>query len=130
MHFQVPSGANSDNCVTIGLDRNNASNPAAITSRGFGIGQYTLFHHPPTPDEVAGVIADPAKNVQQASRGCEASLTMMLMAQRRRPKRTTGLRRLGRGLCAFANTSQATAVTWRIAPIAWPTQLCSTLLPG
>jgi len=69
MHFQVPSGANSDNCVTIGLDRNNASNPAAITSRGFGIGQYTLFHHPPTPDEVAGVIADPAKNVQQAVSG-------------------------------------------------------------
>jgi hypothetical protein len=66
MHFQVPSGANSDNCVTIGLDRNDKANPAAITSRGFGIGQYTLFHHPPTADEVAGVIADPKKNVQQA----------------------------------------------------------------
>ena len=36
MHFQVPSGANSDNCVTIGLDRNNASNPAAITSLNAG----------------------------------------------------------------------------------------------
>ena len=57
---------NSDNCVTIGLDRNNSANPAAITSRGFGIGQYTLFHHPPTADEVAGVIADPVENVQQA----------------------------------------------------------------
>jgi hypothetical protein len=66
MHFQVPSAANSDNCVTIGLDRNNSANPAAITSRGFGIGQYTLFHHPPTADEVAGVIADPAQNVRQA----------------------------------------------------------------
>jgi peptidoglycan hydrolase-like protein with peptidoglycan-binding domain len=66
MHFQVPGGANSDNYVTIGLDRNNAANPAAITSRGYGIGQYTLFHHPPTADEVAQVIKDPAKNVQQA----------------------------------------------------------------
>lgn len=65
MHYQVPGGANIDNCVTIGLDRNNKAVPAAITSRGFGIGQYTLFHHPPTADEVAGVIADPAKNVQQ-----------------------------------------------------------------
>jgi peptidoglycan hydrolase-like protein with peptidoglycan-binding domain len=66
MHFQVPGGANSDNCVTIGLDRNNKAMPAAITSRGFGIGQYTLFHHPPTPAEVASVIADPVKNVEQA----------------------------------------------------------------
>ena len=65
MHFQVPSGANSDNSVTVGLDRNNSGAPAAITSRGFGIGQYTLFHHPPTSDEVGGVIADPVKNVQQ-----------------------------------------------------------------
>jgi hypothetical protein len=52
--------------VTVGLDRNNSANPAAITSRGFGIGQYTLFHHPPTADEFAGVIADPVENVQQA----------------------------------------------------------------
>ncbi|MGD0831138.1 MAG: peptidoglycan-binding domain-containing protein [Terracidiphilus sp.] len=66
MHYQVPSGSNSDNSVTIGLDRNNSTAPVAITSRGFGIGQYTLFHHPPTADEVAGVIADPVKNVQQA----------------------------------------------------------------
>ena len=66
MHFQVPSGANSDNCVTVGLDRNNKAYPAAVTSRGYGIGQYTLFHHPPTADEVAGAIADPVKNVQQA----------------------------------------------------------------
>jgi peptidoglycan hydrolase-like protein with peptidoglycan-binding domain len=66
MHFQVPHAANGDNWVTIGLDRNNSANPSAITSRGFGIGQYTLFHHPPTPDEVAEVITDPVKNVQQA----------------------------------------------------------------
>jgi peptidoglycan hydrolase-like protein with peptidoglycan-binding domain len=66
MHFQVPGAANSDNFVTIGLDRNDPANPAAITSRGFGIGQYTLFHHPPTADEAAGVIADPVENVQQA----------------------------------------------------------------
>lgn len=66
MHYQVPGESNSDNSVTVGLDRNDSGAPAAITSRGFGIGQYTLFHHPPTADEVAGVIADPVKNVQQA----------------------------------------------------------------
>lgn len=64
MHFQAAS--NGDTFVTIGLDRNNSDNPAAITSRGFGIGQYTLFHHPPTSDEVAAVITDPVKNVARA----------------------------------------------------------------
>lgn len=65
MHFQVPRGSNSDNYVTVGLDRNNAGTPAAISSRGYGIGQYTLFHHPPTAAEVAGAIADPVQNVQK-----------------------------------------------------------------
>lgn len=66
-HFQVPNGANVDSFVTIGLDRNNPADAAAITSRGYGIGQFTLFHHPPTPEEVAGVILDPVKNVTRAT---------------------------------------------------------------
>src|SRR5271170_4913881 len=65
-HFQVPTATNRDHYVTIGQDRNNAANPAVVTSRGFGIGQYTLFHHPPTLAEAATFIADPVKNVSQA----------------------------------------------------------------
>jgi len=65
MHYQVPGGANADSFVTVGLDRNSAANPVAITSRGFGIGQYTLFHHPPTAAEVAGAITDPVQNVSK-----------------------------------------------------------------
>jgi hypothetical protein len=65
MHYQVPGGANVDSFVTVGLDRNDGANPIAITSRGFGIGQSTLFHHPPTAAEVAGVITDPVQNVNQ-----------------------------------------------------------------
>jgi peptidoglycan hydrolase-like protein with peptidoglycan-binding domain len=64
-HFQVPSGSNLDNFVTVGCDTNDKANPARITSRGFGIGQYTLFHHPPTPDEVSRFISDPVGNVKQ-----------------------------------------------------------------
>jgi hypothetical protein len=64
-HFQVPSGSNLDNFVTVGCDTNDKANPARITSRGFGIGQFTLFHHPPTPDEVSSFIADPVGNVKQ-----------------------------------------------------------------
>jgi hypothetical protein len=64
-HFQVPFGSNLDNFVTVGCDTNDKANPARITSRGFGIGQYTLFHHPPTADEVSRFISDPVGNVKQ-----------------------------------------------------------------
>lgn len=65
-HYNVPRGSDEDNFVTVGLDRNNRSNSDQITSRGYGIGQYTLFHHPPRPEEVAELIVDPVKNVQKA----------------------------------------------------------------
>jgi len=62
-HFQVPGSSNVDNFVTVGLDHNNQQTPAAITSRGYGIGQVTLFHHPPTATEVATIIGDPVANI-------------------------------------------------------------------
>lgn len=65
MHFQVPRGSNIDCHVTVGLDRNNAAAPSAVSSRGYGIGQYTLFHHPPTAQEMTGAITDPVQNVQK-----------------------------------------------------------------
>jgi hypothetical protein len=65
-HFQVPPAAGGDSFVTVGLDRNNPASSAAITSRGYGIGQFTLFHHPPTAAEMAGVITNPVQNVGQA----------------------------------------------------------------
>lgn len=37
-----------------------------ITSRGYGIGQYTLFHHPPRSDEVQGIMLDPVLNLERA----------------------------------------------------------------
>lgn len=64
-HYRVPNGSSRDNFVTVGLDLNNAITPLAISSRGFGIGQFTLFHHPPTASEVSNFIVDPVKNVSQ-----------------------------------------------------------------
>ena len=63
-HYVVPHGADQDAFVTVGLDRNNAQQPDEITSRGYGLGQHTLFHHPPTAAEVRDVIRDPVNNVQ------------------------------------------------------------------
>ena len=69
-HFRVPAGNNEDNFVVVGLDRNKTKEglPEFITSRGYGIGQYTIFHHPPRADEVSDFIVDPVRNVGKAFR--------------------------------------------------------------
>jgi hypothetical protein len=76
-HFSEPTSANEDNFVVVGMDRNAAGGPA-ITSRGYGVGQYTLFHHPPTPDEVRDVILDPCANVKKAIRELAAKFAGFL----------------------------------------------------
>jgi hypothetical protein len=67
-HFREPSGADQDNFIVVGMDRNaqGDARPYAITSRGYGAGQYTLFHHPPTADEVQQIMLDATKNVLMA----------------------------------------------------------------
>jgi len=65
-HYHVPGTNDDDRCVTVGLDRNAQGNADAITSRGFGVGQFTLFHHPPRPEELTDYIIDPVRNVQHA----------------------------------------------------------------
>lgn len=66
LHYQVPHGDNQDDFVTVGLD--GAVGSFVIPSRGYGIGQYTLFHHPPKPDEVGQFIVDPVGNVGFAAK--------------------------------------------------------------
>jgi peptidoglycan hydrolase-like protein with peptidoglycan-binding domain len=63
-HYQIPTTGSADAFVTVGLDRNNPASPDEITSRGYGLGQYTLFHHPPAPAEMRDLVQDPVNNVQ------------------------------------------------------------------
>jgi Putative peptidoglycan binding domain len=65
-HFVVPQGEDEDNFVLVGLDHANDAPPSQITSRGYGIGQYTLFHHPPSADEVRQYILDPVGSAGNA----------------------------------------------------------------
>jgi len=64
-HYSEPTATNADSFVVVGLDRNAPGSPA-VTSRGYGIGQYTLFHHPPSPQEMDDFVLDPRANVQKA----------------------------------------------------------------
>jgi len=68
LHFQIPTADNPDDYIVVGLDRNDPRRPDRITSRGYGIGQFTLFHHPPIPEEVVSIMLDPVKNVDAAIR--------------------------------------------------------------
>jgi hypothetical protein len=63
--FCEPTAHDSDNFVMLGLDA-RPETPCTVTSRGYGIGQYTLFHHPPRSEEIASFIEDPLRNVEQA----------------------------------------------------------------
>ena len=65
-HFRVPFGANSDNFVTLGLDTKFQDEQNRVTSRGYGLGQFTIFHHPPRRNEVSEFIEDPVRNVAKA----------------------------------------------------------------
>lgn len=66
LHFRVPAPGDADDFIVLGLDRNDRAHPDRITSRGYGVGQFTLFHHPARPEEVEAVMLDPARNVEQA----------------------------------------------------------------
>ncbi len=64
-HYNEPSKNDEDTYIVVGLDT-NAGEKHIITSRGFGAGQYTLFHHPPRQKEVEDIMLDIGKNVQKA----------------------------------------------------------------
>jgi len=65
-HYAVPQARqDSDSFVTLGLDH-NAGSADQVTSRGYGLGQYTIFHHPPRAEEVVDFILDPITNVRKA----------------------------------------------------------------
>lgn len=64
-HYHEPRGTDEDNFINIGLDI-NAGKKYIITSRGYGAGQYTLFHHPPRQEEINDFMLDVEKNLQKA----------------------------------------------------------------
>lgn len=66
-HYNEPSRNDEDTYIVIGLDT-NASEKHIITSRGYGAGQYTLFHHPPQMEEVQDFMLHVEKNLRKAIR--------------------------------------------------------------
>ncbi len=65
-HFHEPRPGDEDTFVVVGLDR-NADETHIVTSRGYGVGQFTLFHHPPRAEEVEEIMIDVGRNLQKAA---------------------------------------------------------------
>jgi peptidoglycan hydrolase-like protein with peptidoglycan-binding domain len=83
-HYHEPCTADDDTFIVVGLDRNSSGSAKgyAVTSRGYGAGQYTLFHHPPTAAEVQEVMLDPANNVLMAISELREKFDHFVMAGR------------------------------------------------
>ncbi len=64
-HYHEPGPGDEDTFITTGFDTNAGEN-YIIKSRGYGAGQYTLFHHPPRAEEVGDFMLDVGRNVQKA----------------------------------------------------------------
>ena len=64
-HYNEPSRNDEDTYIVVGLDT-HASEKHIVTSRGYGAGQYTLFHHPPHQAEVKDFMLDVEKNLRKA----------------------------------------------------------------
>ena len=65
-HFHEPGAGDEDMFIVVGLDSNDPAKRVQITSRGYGVGQYTLFHHPPQSGEVRAIMLNVAGNLKRA----------------------------------------------------------------
>ena len=85
-HFNEPRRGDDDTYIVIGLDTNGADK-GVVTSRGYGAGQYTLFHHPPRREEVTDFIPHATKNVSRrcASYAISSIASSLDQPQARRP---------------------------------------------
>lgn len=104
MHYIEPRDGDTDSFITLGTDT-NASLQYVITSRGYGAGQYTLFHHPPTKAEVNGVMLDPTKNVQRAAQALRDKFDTFVVGRTSGTQASDRIAERGTGplqICKFA----------------------------
>lgn len=67
-HYHEPAANDEDTYITVGLDKNVEGSNFIITSRGYGVGQYTLFHHPPRREEITDFMEKVEGNINKAVR--------------------------------------------------------------
>jgi peptidoglycan hydrolase-like protein with peptidoglycan-binding domain len=102
-HFHEPAPGDEDTYIVVGLDRNTASRHV-VTSRGYGAGQYTLFHHPPRAEEVRDFMLDVAGNLRKAVRELRDKFDRFINGRTSGTKAEDRLAEVGKGplrLCCY-----------------------------
>ena len=105
-HYNEPRPGDSDTFIVLGLDK-NATEKFIVTSRGYGAGQFTLFHHPPRPEEVATYLTDVRKNVSAAIGELREKFDKFIIGPSSGLQADDRLAEIGSGplrLCKFATT--------------------------
>lgn len=103
-HFHEPRPGDEDSFVMVGLDR-NAGESHIVTSRGYGVGQFTLFHHPPRAEEVQEIMTDVGRNLQKAAEELREKFDDFVNGATSGTKADDRLEEFGTGalrLCKFA----------------------------
>lgn len=67
-HFREPAGPDEDDFLRLSLAVDPAT-PSRVTARGYGLGRYVIHHHPPRPEELRDVIANPVRNLKRIRDG-------------------------------------------------------------
>jgi hypothetical protein len=105
-HFNEPRAGDEDRYIVVGLDT-NAADKTIITSRGYGAGQYTLFHHPPRPEEVTDFMLDVTKNASKAIRELRDKFDHFIVGPTSGTQADDRIAEIGRGplrICKYAAT--------------------------
>lgn len=95
-HFNEPRRGDEDTYIVLGLDT-NAADKTIVTSRGYGAGQYTLFHHPPRREEITEFILDVAKNVSKTIRTLRDKFDRFILGPSGATQADDRLAEIGRG---------------------------------
>ena len=105
-HFSEPRAGDEDTYIVVGLDT-NAADKTVVTSRGYGAGQYTLFHHPPRPKEVTDFMLDVTQNVSKAIRELRDKFDHFIVGSTSGTQADDRIAEIGRGplrICKYAAT--------------------------
>jgi len=95
-HFNEPGPGDDDTFIVVGLDA-RSDEKHVITSRGYGAGQYTLFHHPPRREEVTDFMLDPGKNLLKAGRELKEKFDRFVNGPTRGTRAEDRTAEIGRG---------------------------------
>lgn len=108
-HYHEPAANDEDTYITVGLDKNVEGSNFIITSRGYGVGQYTLFHHPPRKEEITDFMEKVEGNINKAVRELREKFDKFVNGNSGAMRADDRIKEIGTGqlrICKYPQTDQ------------------------